>query len=810
MVSFLYPKLLILIIPGLLILLFLAMHDFVKIRETDLENYKKIVRRRKADKMLIAILRGLTIITLGIALATPFTEQEKEVEGDPTITLLIDNSSSYNLYQTGSIDELKSKLEEQIPVRIGSLGHDTVSDIGDGILQYLGRDSSLLVVSDGQNNYGTTLSEIALFARNINATINVLAIEPEKNDFAVTIEGPSKTVADIDNTFAVTIKSAKEEENKISILLTLMLDNETILDQEVFMDQGTTELRIPFTKALSLGTHQMTARIKVEDTFSRNDFFSKSISVVEKPKLLYITDTETKLNDFMTALYDVTKKPFFPQNKEELEQYYAVILEDMRAERIQNMTLLREYLDNGNGLVVIGGQNSFDLGDYKSSEFESFLPVYVGTGEKQRSTANIVVVIDISGSGKGNVEGNSKSISGIAKGDVQKALALSIIDSINVNNKVGVVAFNLQAYEVAPIQTLWSNKATLQDRIPRLINDGQTLIYAGLQMAYDMLLETKGDKNIILISDGMDPYFHLTADFLKEACTGSLKIYTVGVGEDTEVKVMGRIAELCNGVYFQADASNKIKILFGESDDDFLETDYALAILNANHFITQGASIDATVAGYNDVVPKSNALSLITLQTGEPALTVWRYGLGRVATITAFGEEDPLLYLLTEQNSRIMAKTINWAIGDPERNKETYVQVSDTRINTPTTIVVKAAKFPEAEGLTFYKSDEDIYVSTVTPTTRGFHEVLGKTYAVNYEREFEALGNNPALESLALMTGGKVFKSPQADLMVEHVKARSKRMKIQKVMYRWHFVALASALFLCEVSIRRIRTYNRG
>lgn len=329
-------------------------------------------------------------------------------------------------------------------------------------------------------------------------------------------------------------------------------------------------------------------------------------------------------------------------------------------------------------------------------------------------------------------------------------------------------------------------------------------------MAYDMLLETKGDKNIILISDGMDPYFHFTADFMKEACKGSIKIYTVGVGEDTEVNVMKRIAEQCNGVYFQADANNKIKILFGESDDESLETEYTLAILNANHFITQGASIDATVAGYNDVVPKSNALSLITLQTGEPGLTVWRYGLGRVATITAFGEEDPLGYLLTQKNSRVMAKTINWAIGDPERNKETYVQVSDTRVNTPTTIVVKAEKFPEAEGFTFYKSDEDIYVSTVTPTTKGFHEVLGKVYAVNYEREFEALGNNPDVENLALMTGGKIFKSPQADLIVEHAKARSKRMKVQKVLYRWHFVGLASALFLLEVSIRRIRTYHRG
>ena len=54
-------------------------------------------------------------------------------------------------------------------------------------------------------------------------------------------------------------------------------------------------------------------------------------------------------------------------------------------------------------------------------------------------------------------------------------------------------------------------------------------------------------------------------------------------------------------------------------------------MVNKNHYITADLDLNATITGFNDVTPKPGSQRLVAMADGKPVLTVWRYGLGRVA-----------------------------------------------------------------------------------------------------------------------------------------------------------------------------------
>ena len=62
-----------------------------------------------------------------------------------------------------------------------------------------------------------------------------------------------------------------------------------------------------------------------------------------------------------------------------------------------NADTLRNYVGNGGGLVVVGGESSYDKGAYNNSPVEAILPIISRAGEF-KGGRNIVILIDSSGS----------------------------------------------------------------------------------------------------------------------------------------------------------------------------------------------------------------------------------------------------------------------------------------------------------------------------------------------------------------------------------------------------------------------------
>ncbi|MBN1644434.1 VWA domain-containing protein [Candidatus Woesearchaeota archaeon] len=768
------PYILLLVIPIVVILYFVLRRDFVKMKQD-----ADVVKKKKKLQWIMWITRSIMALLILIAIASPFYDAQKTIEGDPYIKILIDNSSSMQLYESIGY-ELAQKLEKKLPVEVYSFGSAEHSDVGDAILANLKPRDSVILISDGNANVGSSLGDVGLFAAQLNSTVNSVRLNTIHDDAGVIVLGPAKTQEGVPNTFTVFVSEVGNPGYELEV---------TLDGQKISLDENK-----QFVDTLNYGYHKIVARLLTNDYFEQNNVFSKTVKVVPKPKIFYWTENPSPMQTLLGQMYVVQSGSTLPSS---LSDYYALAVNNIPAEKTGPASdVITDFIAEGNGMVVIGGEASFDKGDYRNSVFESILPVFVGAPGKKEGEINIILVIDISGSTSAAF-GDDKTV------DVEKALALGVLNDLSLHDRLGFVAFNTEAYLVSEPSYVYE-KQGLEDRVARLADGGGTFITAGLMKAIALLERLQGSKNIILISDGKTQGEGASRDAARLAHNQGIKIYTVGVGPTTNELVMQDIAAISNGIYFRATDSSRLKLLFGDVEEQEIGDTMALIVLNPNHFITADYYPEAAIHGFNNVVPKTSARLLLTTTTGEPVLTVWRLGLGRIAALSTDDGRNWNGDMLGSANSKVVSRMFNWVIGDPDRKSKEFVDVRDTRVFETTELIVRSASPPKAEGYSFYKIDDNMYSSSITPTEVGFHEVLGATFAVNNPSEYETLGFSDELEGVVFNTGGKVFDRNDIDGMVDHTITRSRREIITKENFRWPFVMAVVVLFLIEIFIRRI------
>jgi uncharacterized membrane protein len=783
-----YPILLALIIPVVILLVILLQKNFMKFKTlAEKIAYKKSLKGRR---IFITVTRCLIVIYLMVALSSPYTLHEEVVKGDYSLKILVDNSTSMGLFDNSVADRLFDQLKDKVPVTKIPIALGEYSPIGDAIINNMHGDDNLLLVTDGQNNNGKDLAHVMFFANLLNSTISALEIQPVNNDYSVVIEGPTEAIKGSDNTFLVRVSKAG---NPSGYTLRVSIDEVPISTERVEPDL------YRFTKSFSEGYHKITARLEVSDYFSENNIFHKSLHVLPKPSILYVTEKDPRLVNLLNPVYEIEKKTVIPSN---LESYASIIIDDINEKVLDSKTeLLSDYVIEGGGLFVIGGENSFDRGDYQDSIFESILPVKVGeAGYGGEMAANIVLVLDISqstGQGFSRTSDNKKV-------DVEKALAIEILKDISLFDRVGVVAFNHKAYIISQMGMLADIEGNVTQKISSLHDTGGTLVYAGLKQAQYLLNNVLGSRNIILISDGVDSLPSLSLDLAKQFEDQGIKIYSVGVGEATNSAFLQTLAVETGGAYFEPAETEKLKILFGEREEMPPESSESLVSFNNQHFITKGLTLTADVSGYNNVVKKSAAQMLVSMGDGKPILSVWRYGLGRVAVMSTDSGDKWANQLLGLTNSKLITRTINWAIGDPQKNLDFYIRVDDARIGVESKIIVKSDKVPTSNILNFEKADEEVYVAYFTPEKIGYQNFFKSIMAVNNPIEYQGVGLNSDLKDFVGISGGRMFNPNEVDEIVDFVRSNSVRKKTTPQYFRWPFILVVLIILLIEIFIRKI------
>ena len=818
------------------IILFLIRWDSVRVAyDPDAQ------RRLWKMRMVVFVMRFLAVTLVLIALATPVTTITRESAGDPHALVLVDRSGSMDAYDTSTVPYLTERIGNLLPTTVQEFGSEAQSPVGDAAL---GHPEHLLIISDGNANTGVDLYDVAQVARSNNLSISAVDLQPIKEDAAVVIDAPAQLPLGFPAGMTVEVTSTSQQ----AVPLTVLIDGQQVYSAPALG-------RIQFDQALPTGYHRIEAHIGQGGANGQNDDHYRVVEVLEKPRILVLTRGAGPLEAALGRSFDTTVSTTLPQD---LAQYTTIVTNDVTASAVgSGASRIAEYLRDeaggayGNGLVVIGGFNSYDRGGYGNTQLETLLPVKVGKPKRNLGDNNLVFVIQVSGSTGGvryvrNADGSLSEIrDDVSVLDIIKAQAVSAINSLNLRNNVGVVVFGVstegQSFDspqeaiqasvrrLAEIKTLATSKQDIlsaETGIPALRGGGTTAPGIALEEAIQMLQSKSGGKTIILLSNGRfaaglgDTGAGAKADVeakLEKARRLGIAVHLIGVGStDSDPSVFTKkvdetyltaVAERTDGLYDRATSLARLTVNYGDPDEKGFGEEFSLVTMSLTHFITRDLELDAVLNGYNEVAPKDGSRMLVATDSGNPAVTTWNYFNSRVASVTVFTASG-LGPLLSGNNSDLLRNTVLWAIGDPTRKRAVSVRV-------PTAIVGEDAEitFVSSEPisgncpdttLSFERSSGDAYVFSFTPVRAGFGTACGIPYAVNNPSERWRVGESAQLAEAVRATGGDVFTFDQAEAIAERIRTVSTRVTVETTELRNPFIALALLLFLAEIFIRRL------
>jgi hypothetical protein len=754
-------------------------------------------------RALFLLTRTLTASLLIAALASPFiyTEQTVSVE-KPSILILVDNTPSMKIFDSTAAGKLYSSLKEKTIVDIRYL-NTTTSPLGDAIIESIQPQQSILLISDGQNNQGSELGDAIALAGALNSTVYNLKPSLAAEDISVQIEAPSKLITGQKATALIRLNTLGNAEGRLEV----WLDGKPVTLQQLSPEVFQLTLNLQQT-----GSHTLKAQVTPmgEDFYPQNNRFYRTLHVLPKPEILLVTRESSPLQGILETLYTLTTTSTLPS---ELEAYSAVVLDDMPAGELTSPQIdaLSEYAAEGGGVIFLGGFNSFEYGGYTdASELKNLLPVSIGGGAPKTKNTGILILLDISNSTGSKIKGDSKL-------SVEKALAIQLLENISFKDYIGVISFHSSAQIIVPFER-GANRNESIDRVARLTPGGSTSMLPALKRAEEILENFHGTANIIIISDGA-----LTNEAEEEIVIGRIErlfkergitTYTLGVGEDTRDEFMTQVATAGRGLYFKRDEAGSVKLLFGEKEEKREHQDFLLTPLTTSHFITTSLQLqNATITGYNNVVPRTNAQTLIMTDNGKPIITVMRYGLGRIIAFTTDNGNRWASKLYTRDNSQLISRTLNWAIGNPERNQPIQIQAPDAYQHQSITINIRTTTTPQAtfdgNPLTLNQIDRNLYTATLQAEA-GFHTIKANNQpyiiAVNPPIEYSRIGYNEELTALTGNNGGKTYSTlDEAEShLIGDLREKQTRIERGKKHLPIPFILAALTLFTFEVIIRRI------
>ncbi len=772
----------------------------------------------------LILSRIIIVSLLVIALAGPYNPViVTEIDETPTITVLSDETDSMDIFESGTAQGIFDKLQDITPARMEKM-RGLRSDIGDEILASSTGDDHIIVVSDGNNNFGSDLVETIDFVSDTGTVVYAVTRTPEENDLSVEITGARTAVLGNENLVGVEIRQAK---SNTTYKLSIEVDGNPRLSRTVTQ---TNSIKIePFSCTFnSLGPHLITARISSgDDMRSGNNVFNKTIYVVPRPRILLVSpDADSPLYKVLRSLYETNTASSL--DGANLTNYKAVVLDNINEGRLSGNSIgkLREYTASGGGLLVVGGDNSYDYGDYLDSPVEAILPVE-SYSSAYAGSVNVVLVLDISG-----------SISAHKALDDEKAMAIKLLRDMGRDTNVGVVAYGSDAISVSDgLLPMYShaNRDALEDKVSKLkIGPGDTSMDEGIFTAARMLDNTSGQKYMLVFSDGaiLNSFEDSKIEISSMDTTETEMIFVMiktNVVKERDVKTDNNrgdyflkvLADQAGGDFIQLELDQRLDLKFGRESPDLPEGGldaYAIVRLDEEHFITRYLNISGSISGYNDVTQKVGARRLVTTSMGKPVVTVWEFGLGRVVSLSSDNGYQWAGVLYSGENARLLPSMINWAVGDPRPEDGIVVYSGDMNLGSPGTVTIRSNEMP---AVVFGKQDvpvsqtgERTYEGVIEPDHIGLFNLevsaggvtLKDTAAVNYPLEYRDVGNDPDFLEAVKRNGGGVYNIDQAgSLLFSDIRKNSIITSEEHVSLSWVFLITALLVFLGEVIARRVK-----
>lgn len=827
MVHFDMPYVLLLLIPVALIALYF---------------FRKAVGKKQ--KILISS-RAVIAVLLIVALANPISFMTvTRTDTNPDLVLVDDTTASMSYFATGAGQELYDYFSSRFQVRYDLLAGNYTA-LGEKIAQYSDGINQVILISDGNSNYGQTLQEGIDVALQTNTTISAVIPTRERNDLSVELTGDKSVIYNNPQEFGVTVRQAGTESVTYNYVVTQ--NNNTILNETFTMEEGEQEKTTYFqTRFTFLGAHRLEVTLTSSaDTDPINNVFTKSVYVIEKPNVIVVTsEANASLTQVVGTLYNVTIVETLSEFGSELPAALAasktVVLDNMYIGNIteEEVGYLKEYVSEGGGLMVVGGQASYDYpvgNSYVDSSFEKMLPV-VSIPSDWEGIQDVYLFLDVSDSASTWGANNETLLSNFKK------TAINIIEN-DYFKEANMTYFTIgdqsrndsgEFFFVGNPREAELLKAEIENL---RTGDGQTDLVHTFNRAIPVMENRSGQPLIIIISDG-NLLFDRTYNELLRAANeadkfGStmvfMNIYTSGSKRPNQFNdSRGNIYAKSlmrnykgEGVYVESNQGlpiypNFSQMLGASEAPNENVTEASLYISNPRHFIVQGINISGTnISGYNGVTPKAGSDKLVIAADGSPVLTVWRYGLGRVAALTTdngVGRGNSWAsQLYASPGSKLISATANWVMADPNKESGLVIEAPDTYVGVPVTLRVHM--YDEGvpvlmlgdQRLLLTMESEDVYVTELVFNETGTYNISGYPITVNYPIEYRSIGVNPDFRTLIESTGGQVYTVQQAmALYIQNNGETTTYQTREAVSFTVYLLLAALILFLAEVIYRRV------
>ena len=730
---------------------------------------------------------------------------------------------------------------EPLPTKPPRAGDGRATDIGAAIklaMAAFPEDGArrIVLLSDGNENRGSA-REAAQLAR--TGGVDIYAV-PLKNDDGgeVLVERlvmPPEVKFGESFLIRVVAWSAKETGGRLS----LYRDGEFVGAQPVTLTAGKNVFA--YQQAIDKGGfHIFQARLEApDDVIPENNRGVGLVAVRGRPRVLYVEKDRDQGVNLLRALrsqsldVEMVGPEALPKSMDGLNRYDSVILSNISALRIskRQMELLRGYVrDQGGGLVMLGGEDSFGVGGYYHTPVEEALPVTMEARQKvEIPSLAVILVIDRSGSMETSVD------SRFSKLDLAKEAAQLVVELLDERNEVGVIAFDTAWSWVVPM-----GPAKDKDRIIREIATikagGGTDLFPPLKEAYQTIYDrTALLRHVLVLSDGEVT----AADFaglVRRMQKDQITVSSVAIGKDSDVRFMTEISRWGRGrFYYTEDIYSIPRILTLEtqlaSKASIVEQAFRAVPSHPGHEIMQDIRWDQAppLGGYVSATPKPTADVLLLSPQRDPVLAAWRYGLGRSVAFTSDAKAKwGVLWLKWDQYNKLFGQMLRWSLRTAQRREvvtsvyqqdgrgEIQLEAVDEKgdfINfvEATTGVVLPDKTQHVLPLTqvgpgryrgsFDAADQGAYLVGVSE--RKDQKLLGSEVAslvVPYSPEHRALAVNDGLiRDVVTATGGALPTAPE-QAFTEH--RRKGHVRVDAWPY---LLGLALLLFLPDIALRRFR-----
>jgi uncharacterized membrane protein len=363
-----------------------------------------------------------------------------------------------------------------------------------------------------------------------------------------------------------------------------------------------------------------------------------------------------------------------------LSEYDCVILANVPAELLnedQQEMIRTNTHDQGCGLVMIGGPDSFGSGGWQGTPVEKALPVDCDIKSfKVQGKGGLALIMHASEMADGN--------------RWQKEIAKLAIKKLTSNDEVGILHYDLGQHKWhIPLQQIRSKKPSLLAQVDRMIPGDMPDFDPPLKMAYEKLIEPERElsvKHVIIISDG-DPQ-QSNAALLQKMKRDKVTVTTVGVAThgpsfDQNLKA---ISDKTGGRFYKVLSPRALPAIYVRETRVVSQS-----FLHEKRFVPKLEFKDGptdkmpdtlnALYGFVRTSPKQSQLVQIPI-TGPPSadqvmpiLAYWTYGLGKAVAFTSDARSMPgrpawdREWAGSDMYSKFWEQVVEWALRPTETGR---------------------------------------------------------------------------------------------------------------------------------------------